>query len=214
VHWSATGRLQRVEDLHGAGTILHVRRPTTRTPRPVLTALAPRTLPADVIAHPVSRIARPAGQVPRPRRPAELRAMAVAAAAQSVVAMPVPAPTPGATVSALDRGRQQAEAVFPPLAPAEGDGSHDDLVKTRFAIYGDGGPQFGDRNAPAVQRLSVYALNMSLIVAAAPVGAAVLAANMVFGENMRLTSHALALTGLSVGTDLPERALAMLSQLL
>jgi len=203
VHWQATGRLQRAEELTGGPAPEPIRRPTTRTPRPVLVALDARALPDDVIAHPVSRIGRPAGQVPRPRRPAELRA--------ALAAIPVAAPMADMPLS---RGRAQAEAVFPPLAPAEGDGSHDDLVKTRFAIYGDSGPQFGDRNAPAVQRLSVYALNMSLIVAAAPVGAAVLAANVVFGENMRLTSHALALTGVSVGTDLPARAMEMLSRLL
>jgi hypothetical protein len=204
VHWSASGRLQRTEDILGTAADGPVRRPTTRTPRPVLVALETRALPPDVIAHPVSRIGRPAGQLPRPRRPAELRAALVPAAA----------PKPAATETALSRGRQQAEAVFPALAPAEGDGSHDDLVKTRFALYGDGGPQFGDRDAPAVQRVSVYALNMSLIVAAAPVGAAVLVANLIFGENMRLTSHALALTGVSVGTDLPARAIDFLSRLI
>lgn len=202
VHWSAGGRLQRAEEISGKAESLTVRRPTTRTPRPVLVALEARALPADVIAHPVSRIGRPDSQVPRPRRPAELRAALA------------PTPVPSEAETALSRGRQQAEAVFPPLAPAEGDGSQDDLRKTRFALYGDGGPQFGDRNAPAVQRLSVYALNMSLIVAAAPVGAAVLAANMVFGENMRLTSHALALTGVSVSTDLPARAMEFLARLI
>lgn len=225
VHWAVSGRLQRAEELSETAGVLHVRRPTTRTPRPVMIALDAHAMPSDVIAHPVSRIGRPAGQVPQPRRPAELRMAAVRAAAPAPDTAPgrtgataqLPArvpPQPGVSDTALDRGRRQAEAVFPPLAPAEGDGSHDDLVKTRFAIYGAPGPQFGDRDAPPVQRLSVYALNMSLIVAAAPVGAAVLVVNIVFGENMRLTSHALALTGVSIGTDLPARALEFLSGLI
>jgi hypothetical protein len=205
VHWTGRGQLQRAEELlPGGGPAAALRRPTTRTPRPVLAALATPPVTADSIAHPVSRIGRAEGAVPRPRRPAELRA----------AARPAPVPAPLSPEMIRARGRAQAEAVFPPLAPADGDGSQQDLTRTRFAIYGDGGPQFGDRDAPAVQRLSVYALNMSLIVAAAPVGAAVLAVNMIFGENMRLTSHALALTGVSVSTDLPERALALLSQLL
>jgi hypothetical protein len=204
VHWTGSGQLQRAEDLNGNARV-PVRRPTTRTPRPVLSALNAATARGDQTPHPVSRIGRAPVAVPRPRRPAELRATLADA-------RPAAAATPPDLIRA--RARAQAEAVFPPLAPADGDGSHEDLTRTRFAIYGDGGPQFGDRDAPAVQRLSVYALNMSLIVAAAPVGAAVLAVNMIFGENMRLTSHALALTGISVGTDLPERALALLSQLL
>ncbi len=210
VHWVGSGRLERAEDLAGLRPAGPARRPNTRTPRPAMPLLAQTGLPADVLAHPVTRIARAQTPVPRPRRPSELRAAPAAAPARPETRLGAPT-TPE---EARARGRAQADAVFPPLAPADGDGSQADLALTRFAIYGDGSPQFGDRDAPAVQRLSVYALNMSLIVAAAPVGAAVLAANIIFGENIRLTSHALALTGVSIGTDLPERALALLASLL
>jgi hypothetical protein len=208
LHWASTGQLQHVEDFAETRRLAHARRPNTRTPRPAMPLLSSEGLPTDVLAHPVSRIARSAVAVPRPRRPSELRA---ACNPPTIVPATTATPSPDA---ARTRGRAQADAVFPPLAPADGDGSKSDLALTRFAIYGDGTPQFGDRDAPTVQRLSVYTLNMSLLVAAAPIGAAVLAANVIFGENMRLTSHAVALTGVSVGTDLPERALSLLSSLL
>jgi hypothetical protein len=208
LHWASTGQLQHVEDFAETRRIAQARRPNTRTPRPSMSLLSSAGLPPDVLVHPVSRIAQAPVSVPRPRRPSELRASPVPPAVElATSATPIPD-------EARARGRAQADAVFPPLAPADGDGSRSDLALTRFAIYGDGSPQFGDRDAPSVQRLSVYALNMSLLVAAAPIGAAVLAANVIFGENMRLTSHAMALTGVSVGTDLPERALSLLTALL
>ncbi len=209
LHWAATGQLQQVEDFTETRRIAQARRPNTRTPRPAMPLLSAEGLPPDVLAHPVSRIAMAPVSVPRPRRPSEIRASPLPSTTTAPAGPAIPTPD-----EARARGRAQADAVFPPLAPADGDGSQSDLDLTRFAIYGDGRPQFGDRDAPAVQRLSVYALNMSLLVAAAPIGAAVLAANVIFGENMRLTSHAMALTGVSVGTDLPERALSLISSLL
>lgn len=45
-------------------------------------------------------------------------------------------------------------------------------------------------------RLTVYALNLSVIAFTVPVGMALLLMNIVGGENLRTTSHVMALTGL------------------
>ena len=53
-------------------------------------------------------------------------------------------------------------------------------------------PERGDLKA----RLTVYALNMTIMVFTVPVGMALLIMNMLGGENLRTTAHVMALTGL------------------
>ncbi len=48
----------------------------------------------------------------------------------------------------------------------------------------------------AVARLTVYALNLTVMVFALPIGLALLFLNILGGENLRTTAHVMALTGL------------------
>lgn len=48
----------------------------------------------------------------------------------------------------------------------------------------------------AVGRLTVYALNLTVMVFALPIGLALLFLNILGGENLRTTAHVMALTGL------------------
>ena len=45
-------------------------------------------------------------------------------------------------------------------------------------------------------RLTVYAINMTIMIFTVPVGMALLIMNMMGGENLRTTAHVMALTGL------------------
>lgn len=53
-----------------------------------------------------------------------------------------------------------------------------------------------DKNEDVVPRLTVYALNMTIMVFTLPVGLALLLMNILGGENLRTTAHVMALTGL------------------
>jgi hypothetical protein len=64
-----------------------------------------------------------------------------------------------------------------------------------------------ERNNP-VARLTVYALNAMIMLFAFPVGFALLIFNILGGENLRTTAHAMALTGMGIGlsyTDIGAR---------
>ena len=74
-------------------------------------------------------------------------------------------------------------------------------ARIRDALYTDehGQALFGpDGKAPTVERLTLYTLNASLLIAAAPVGAALLTYNALGRESLKLTSRAVALTGFAV----------------
>ena len=63
-------------------------------------------------------------------------------------------------------------------------------------------------------RLTVYVLNAIVMIFAMPVGAALLFLNIVGGENLRTTSHVLALTGMFLGLsfagfDMPSLPIAI-----
>ncbi|MEO1537608.1 MAG: hypothetical protein AAFR73_07730 [Pseudomonadota bacterium] len=47
-----------------------------------------------------------------------------------------------------------------------------------------------------IARLTVYALNMTIMVFTVPIGMALLVLNITAGENLRTTAHVMALTGL------------------
>lgn len=49
-----------------------------------------------------------------------------------------------------------------------------------------------------IARLTVYAMNATLMIMAFPVGFALLVFNILGGENLRTTAHAIALTGLGI----------------
>ena len=55
-------------------------------------------------------------------------------------------------------------------------------------------------------RLTVYALNLTVMVFALPVGLALLFMNIIGGENLRTTAHVMALTGLFSALAMVEQA--------
>ena len=55
-------------------------------------------------------------------------------------------------------------------------------------------PPVDKQDLPA--RLTVYALNLTVMVFALPIGLALLFLNILGGENLRTTAHVMALTGL------------------
>ena len=52
--------------------------------------------------------------------------------------------------------------------------------------------------APLAQRLTLYSMNLTLVIVAAPVGAALLTYNALGREDMKLTARAMSLTGIAV----------------
>lgn len=57
-------------------------------------------------------------------------------------------------------------------------------------------PNRRDEHRDATARVTVYVLNLIVMVFALPVGLALLCLNILGGENLRTTAHVLALTGL------------------
>jgi hypothetical protein len=59
-------------------------------------------------------------------------------------------------------------------------------------------PQKRPEHKNVVARLTVYVLNLIVMVMALPVGLALLFFNILFGENLRTTAHVIALTGMAM----------------
>ncbi len=57
-------------------------------------------------------------------------------------------------------------------------------------------PEQQTEHQDTVARLTVYALNLTVMVFALPIGLALLFLNILGGENLRTTAHVMALTGL------------------
>ncbi|MDP4032153.1 MAG: hypothetical protein Q8P60_04730 [Pseudorhodobacter sp.] len=78
---------------------------------------------------------------------------------------------------------------------------HDDLHRMRLALYPEEAPGYiapPDQGALA-RRLTVHAMNTTLIMVSLPVGAALLTYSVLRGEDMRVTGRAMALTGITLG---------------
>ena len=60
-------------------------------------------------------------------------------------------------------------------------------------------PVMREEHGDITARLTVYVLNLMVIVFAAPVGLALLLMNILGGENLRTTAHVVALTGMFLG---------------
>ncbi|MEO0916730.1 MAG: hypothetical protein AAFY31_07055 [Pseudomonadota bacterium] len=58
------------------------------------------------------------------------------------------------------------------------------------------GPGVQTESKDLIERLTVYTLNMTVMVFAVPAGLALLLLNIIAGENLRTTAHVMALTGL------------------
>ncbi len=67
----------------------------------------------------------------------------------------------------------------------------------RRALYPE--PAAGRQRAPLPQRLTVYTLNTTLMLVALPVGSAILAYNVLRGEDLTASSRAIALSGTLLG---------------
>lgn len=68
--------------------------------------------------------------------------------------------------------------------------SHDSAIEDVFD------PAQREEHADFVARLTVYVMNLTIMVFSLPVGLALLVMNIVGGENLRTTAHVMALTGL------------------
>ncbi|MEL7345592.1 MAG: hypothetical protein AAFN59_12155, partial [Pseudomonadota bacterium] len=65
-------------------------------------------------------------------------------------------------------------------------------------------PALRAERSSTVARLTCYTMNAILFLMAFPVGAALLTFNLLGGENIRITAHAIALTGMSIALSLTE----------
>lgn len=86
----------------------------------------------------------------------------------------------------------------PVTTDATADSQTDEYARIRAALYDlDDTPTDDHRAQPqsVPMRLAVYAMNGTLMVVAAPVGAAVLTYSLLRGEDLRLTGNALAVCG-------------------
>lgn len=63
-------------------------------------------------------------------------------------------------------------------------------------------PQHRAERDSLVARVTVYTMNAILFFMAFPVGAALLTFNVLGGENIRTTAHAIALTGMGIGLSM------------
>lgn len=72
--------------------------------------------------------------------------------------------------------------------------SHDSAIDDVFE------PRLREEHNDTIARVTVYVMNMIVMVFAMPVGLALLCFNILFGENLRTTAHVIALTGM--GTSL------------
>ncbi|MGI1663382.1 hypothetical protein ACRDNQ_14165 [Palleronia sp. KMU-117] len=139
-------------------------------------ALPTRKAAADALRLAAARMGRhaPAAAV-RPKRPARRRAPAPLSAAERLPAL-APADAPAAPRRAFVGIEMRSDAIVD--------------EETRFAHR--------EETKSDVARLTVYALNATLMVMAFPVGFALLVFNILGGENLRTTAHAIALTGLAI----------------
>lgn len=97
------------------------------------------------------------------------------------------------------RAKLRPDVPEQPFANSQPDLPHpmvSEAARIREALYEAEGQDAG--RAPLVQRLTLYSLNMTLIIVVAPVGAALLTYNALGREDMRLTARAVALTGFAV----------------
>lgn len=60
-------------------------------------------------------------------------------------------------------------------------------------------PMLREEHGDTVARLTVYAMNLIVMVFSVPVGLALMLMNIIGGENLRTTAHVIALTGTFLG---------------
>ena len=110
-----------------------------------------------------------------------------------------------AAETAAELAAARIKAKLRPAAPEAFANSQPDLphpmvaqaARIREALYEDDDQQRRVK-APLAQRLTLYSMNMTLIIVAAPVGAALLTYNALGREDLKLTARAMSLTGIAV----------------
>ena len=95
--------------------------------------------------------------------------------------------------------RGPAGRIFPEIEPV-GSTRHDPRIRFSRSSASDEPTCFAERHESrdVIARLTVYALNLTIMLFAFPVGFAILIFNILGGENLRTTAHAMALTGMAV----------------
>ena len=108
-------------------------------------------------------------------------------------------------VETAPRGRRAQFAALPELGPAPSSSPVLGTVERMGVRFDTASAQeeptdFRDRleRKDPIARLTVYALNAAVIVFFFPLGFALLIFNILGGENLRTTAHAMALTGLGM----------------
>ncbi len=71
-------------------------------------------------------------------------------------------------------------------------------------------PALREEHQDLTARLTVYVLNMTIMIFALPVGLALLFLNILGGENLRTTAHVMALTGMFMALSQMEGAAPLL----
>ena len=100
--------------------------------------------------------------------------------------------------------RSQLREALYPSAPGK---------KDTIVLFGPGRPEDQLDRSDVVNRLSTYALNTTVMVAALPVGVALMTYNVLGGENLRLTSQVTALTGAFLGLGVGDKLMPFLSMI-
>ena len=130
----------------------------------------------------------------------------------------------------MDRlaGQIAGSPPFPPQVPRPADTGrfeianslpdlpHPMLTKAaslRLALYPD--PAIGSAitQSSVPQRLAIYTMNTALMLVALPVGSAILAYNVVFGENLTVSARAIAVSGTAIGLSNSEFVLSILQSI-
>lgn len=72
-------------------------------------------------------------------------------------------------------------------------------------------PDAREESDSMAARLTVYVLNLILLVVAFPVGLCVLLFNIIGGENLRTTAHVMALTGMALALAMTPAGQALIN---
>jgi len=150
------------------------------------------------------------GAPPGAARPRKAAADALRLAAARAAGRPAPASAPradagGTALGVARRTHTSARARLPELVPADHKEERRPFVgiDLRSDAVQDEETRFAHRaeTRSEVARLTVYAMNATLMIMAFPVGFALLVFNILGGENLRTTAHAMALTGLGIAVS-------------
>ena len=142
----------------------------------------------------------------------------VAEAAPEVASEPEQIPERQPIAARLAKAR--AKITLRPAAPEAFANTEPDLphpmvseaARIREALY-EAEARERSGKAPLVQRLTLYSMNLTLIIVVAPVGAALLTYNALGREDLKLTARALSLTGIAVACSQTPLGMSLLQMI-